>query len=468
VYARLVAGEFEVSTRATSYKRATPYINGINLNLGDFDDPANYEVERWLSLDVRHKRALSSVVDLRTRLYGDVYDYREYETSSAAEDCLPGQTAGCRRTIFGTSRWTGLELQGTFDWLKDGSLVSLVGVDGRLRHIEQRTDFVDAASTAVSTLGRDSRNEGLAAVYAQQTARLGRAIGLNAGVRFDADERFGTALSPRAAATWSTWDGGTLKAIYAEAFRAPTAYELYYADPATEVSATSLRPEHVRSVEGSFEQRFGAQRVFMGVFRSWWKDLISLEPLSPGELAQATASGQLGTTAALAYQYRNEASLDDYGWNGAYEGAAVDRRLRYGLNVTGSYARKSHPDAPSTPLTVAPQLFGNARVSYDLRGGWPTLALAGYAHGRALADRALDGGFTPVPRSPVQLVLRGTVSGPMPGVRGLSYRASATWSGVSHTAYVAGPNQAATPQQPAAELAPVDRFRTTVGLQYDF
>ena len=468
-YARLIVGDVEISARAATYKRATPYVNGFNQTVGDFDAADNYELDRWLSLDIKHRIALSSVVDLRTRLYGDTYDFQQYLTSHAPEDCFPGQNGGCRRKVLGVSRWAGLETQGTFDWARDGRFVTLLGADGRVRHVGQKTDIVDLDSGAnPGSVGAARRTESLLGVFLQQTARPTRSIGLNAGARLDLDERFGSALSPRVAATWSSWEGATWKAVYSEAFRAPTLYELSYVDPSAQIAATSLRAERVRSVEASLEQRFGRQRVLFGVFRSWWRDMVSLEGLSQPELAAAIASGQLEPGVSSATQYRNVSTIDNYGWNAAYEGALVDRRLRYGLNMTGAWARRTLPDGASLPLAVAPQLFGNARVSYDLDQGLPVVALVAAVTGRAPADRAFDGGFTPTPFSPVQVMLRGALTGPMPGVPKLSYRLSATWSAASSSAYVVGPNQAASPTQPAAQLAPVDRFRSAVGLQYEF
>ena len=116
---------------------------------------------------------------------------------------------------------------------------------------------------------------------------------------------------------------------------------------------------------------------------------------------------------------------------------------------------------------MAPQLFGNARAAYDLGGGLPTLALAAQFLGARPADRAFDGGFTPTPYAPPQLLLRPTISGPVPWVRGLSFRLSAQYSFADRSPYVVGPIQAATPARSWAELAPVDRFRTTAGLAYD-
>ena len=466
-YGRIMLGDFEVDVRAATYKRGTPYTNYVNMTVGDFNDAGSFEIDRWLSVDLRHKKALSSTVDLKSRLYGDLYDYAQPLVISAPSDCLGGALAGCTRRVAGSTKWAGAEMQSTFDWAHDGRFVGLLGFDGRLRHVDQSTSYTDGATgESLGAVGVAKRNQGVLGVYAQQTATPLPSLGFNAGVRLDMYPDVGSALSPRFATTYTPWAGGTVRGIYAQAFRAPSIYEQTYADPSAQIPPTSIRPERVHSLEASFEQRFGSQRIFFGVFRSWWKRLISFQNLTDDEVARAIAAGQLEPSVTSASRYQNLDTIDNYGWNGSYEGSALATRLRYGVNLTGAYARRGFPDAPSTPLTVAPSIFGNARISYNLGGKLPTAALASYFFGRSPADRAYDGGFTPAPYATPQLALRATLSGPSP-VKGLSYRVSAHYNVASHSPYVAGPNQYATDSQTAAQLAPVDRFRTAVGLQYD-
>src|SRR5205823_3359392 len=116
----------------------------------------------------------------------------------------------------------------------------------------------------------------------------------------------------------------------------------------------------------------------------------------------------------------NVSSIESWGFNAGYEGALGDGRFHYGANVTGANARRTAPDNVAQPLAVAPQFFGNLRFSYALPEGWPTLAVAAHYLAKRPADRAFDAGFSPPPFAPAQLELRGTVSGPVPVVRGLS------------------------------------------------
>ncbi len=122
------------------------------------------------------------------------------------------------------------------------------------------------------------------------------------------------------------------------------------------------------------------------------------------------------------------------------------------------------------PLTVGPQVFGNARLSYDLPGDWPTLAVATHWMGKRYADRAWDGGWTTsqgLPVAPPQLELRAAINGPVPGIKGLSYRLSANWALTDKGPYVVGPAQDSS-YLVSPQLVPVDPFRAVFGLQYDF
>ena len=79
-----------------------------------------------------------------------------------------------------------------------------------------------------------------------------------------------------------------------------------------------------------------------------------------------------------------------------------------------------------------------------------------------------NGQFFPDPYAPSQLELRLTVSGDAPGVKGLSYRAMVNYAVADRGPYVIGPVTASIPSQTTPQLIPVDRLRSTVGLQYDF
>ena len=469
-YARFVLGDLQVSTRAATYKRATPYLDSLVNSQGDFDNPDNYELDRWVSLDAKYRRALSPIADLRVRLYGDAYDYQLLNTSSAAEDCLPGQLQGCRRRLYGRSLWVGSEIQTLLDWWQDSRLVTLVGVDSRVRHMQSKLDITDR----ITGDNPGSRNvyaarEGLLGAYLQQTVRPTRWLGIYAGARLDLDERFGSALSPRIAVIANPWTGGSAKAIYSQAFSAPTLYALRYEDPLYgDLASPNLRPETVRSVEGAIEQKLGVHRFLIGVFRTWWHDLILSSAISPDEVAAAIARGELPPGSTTGQRYQNSGAINSYGINASWESSFLQRRVRLGMTMTAALARRSLSDGSTQPLTVGPQIFSNARVAYEFGGSLPTLAVVAQIQGRRYADRAFDSGYTPAPSTTTQTRLRGTISGVIPGTRRLSYRLISEVVFPAHEPYVIGPLRTATLDHPTAELAPLQEFRMTLGLRYDF
>jgi outer membrane receptor for ferrienterochelin and colicins len=297
--------------------------------------------------------------------------------------------------------------------------------------------------------------------YLQQTLRLAPWLNVNAGLRLDHDDQLGAHLSPRVAVVMPAWTGGTVKAIYSEAFRAPTFYERYNADATFWLAAPGLRPETVRSVEGAVEQRCGSDRLRLSVFRSWWDDLVLQVSATPEQIAAAQAAGALNPGVTTVYTYANASRVESYGLNADWEGSGLRQRLRYGTGLTLAHSRQVG-NVDSSLLPAAAQAFGNARVSYELGGRLPVLALAA----RAVGSRPVAGtGFTPVPDAKAQLELRGAVSGPVSG--GLSYRLSGGWAVTDASAHAVGPVRDRQPGFEAPALLPLPRFQLLVGLRYD-
>lgn len=460
-YAKLAIGDFRVSARASLFDRALPYHGG------DFDDPTNDERDRWLSLDVGYRRALDKRFELSARLYGDLYDYRQRYPSKAPEDCLDGQDAGCLYYLDGVARWGGLELDTSLDWMADGRMVTLLGADGRVKSIGSTTDILALGTAAaedppsLDPLNAYEETEFAIGVYLQQTMNPAKWIGFNIGARIDADERYGVHVSPRGAATVSPWKGASFKGIVATAFRAPTAFESYYADPTSQLLPEGLRPETERSITGAFEQRFGTHTVEVSIFQTAWQDLVLTQDLTDQEIQDAIDRGQLDDSVTYAQQTRNVSKIDSFGITLRAEGSALQGRLRYGGSVTRARARRYEPDS-DVPLELgaAASIHGNARVSYDFAEGKPVVALAGYFTGPRPVNSGEDG-----VEAPLQVALRGTVSGPIKPLKGITYRVSGAYAFADRFAYTVGP---ATLGDGAPELAPVPQLSFSVGLGYDF
>jgi outer membrane receptor for ferrienterochelin and colicins len=474
---RFSSGNLEVNLRGVTYKRSAPYAAYNSPVPGDFDHPENYDLDRSASADVIYRLRPSAILDLSVRSYADTFDTQKVYTSSTRSHCIYGDTSPCRYHWIGMSQWVGTEVQASFNWLQDSSLVTLVGADVRLIGVQAKQDVQNAdtlayreSSTNVIPAGKNKVEELLGA-YLQQTWSPVSWIALNAGARVVASDRYDPVLSPRLAANFGVWQGGTLKLIYAEAFRAPSWNEEQSRN-VNLLAAEDLKPERVRSTEALLEQKLGAQRLLFGVFRSTWSDLIDLHRLTQEEYRALAAAGKLPSLLSFsAQQYRNIASIDNFGFNTRFEGSLGAGTVLYGLNATAAYTRRTDPHfgAPHPP-TVTPQMFGNARIAYAFGERRPVIGLAAHYAASRPAARAYEKHFFPPPYVDPQLELRMTISGPVPFVPGLSYRASLHYAFSDQAPYIVGRpvDNRNVRTTPTPQFAPVDPFRGTVALQYDF
>jgi outer membrane receptor for ferrienterochelin and colicins len=456
-YLRVRAGDFEVGLRGMLYRRSHP------ADSGNFDDTSSFVQDRWLSGDIKYQTTLGQLVQTSLRLYADHYGFRQDWASNGAADCLEGQDSGCLWRLSGHSQWAGLEPQLSFDWLHNRSFVTLLGVDGRVKQVGSNVNYYDYQSgLSPGPIGAFEKTEYSLGAYLQNTYWPANFVGLNLGGRFDADSRFGSALSPRVAVTFVPFKLTALKLMYAEAFRAPTAWDVYYTDPRSQLAGgKDIEHEGVRSIEASLEQRWGTQRVFIGAFKSWWQDLVLLVDLNDAELGAGIQSGELLPDTPYAAQLRSVSAIGSDGLNAGYDGSLSGGSLRYALSVTHARTHITEAGGASDVLPVAAQTFGNARVSYALPHDLPTVALAT----RYVSRRPLDE-YTPDNRrfAPALVEMRATVSGRLP-LPGLSYRLSASYATSQVGPYAVGPILADDAPRP---LVPIDQFRTAIGFQYDF
>lgn len=465
-YARWSIGELSLAARVGTYTRSAPYTDYLVRTVGDFDPANDYERDTFYDLSLRHEKAISSVVTLSSVLYGASNRYRWYDTSSAAEDCAAWQTTGCKSDLLGIGRRLGGDTKLTFDWHDALHSSTVLGASAQLRHVYStlvgHSPLGDDRSPPVMTT-----TDGMGAVHAQQLLRPLRAIDINLGARLDVDQRFGSRLSPRTAVALNSWSGGTWKVSYSEAFRAPTAYERQYTDRMTQVAAPDLGPEITRTVELSFEQRVAAHRLFFGVYRSWWTDMVYPVSLSPEEVTREIDAGRLVPTATEVDQYRNQSRIENWGYNAAYGGAFLHGRVRVDVNLTGAKTRVVQSGSPDQLPRSSPQVFGNARLSFDPGAQLPVVGLASAFRARTISDRYYDGGFARPPTAPQSWEFRLTLSGFVPGAPGLSYRVSATYNVARTAPYNIGALQYTSDGSVPALLQPINRLYGFAGLQYD-
>jgi outer membrane receptor for ferrienterochelin and colicins len=471
LYAESPSGLLRVSMGNTElHLQGSYYRHGAPIGPGDFDDAETGEKETRGSLGLSHRIALSTLVDLSAHAYASYYRAESNFIASRGVLC-PFGLVTCNYTDTGSGRWVGLEVQSTWDWFRNDRFVTVLGGDVRQRHVSTSSDTLDVEtgeSLYPAVPGLDD-SDVIVAGYAQQTWEVVPEVKLSGGARIDSDPRFDPVATPRAAASFAPWSGGILKGSYSTAFRAPS-WDETDNSTARRIKAGELLPEEVRSFELGLEQQFGPHRMVIGGFYSHWENLVELVPLSDEEAIQAIRNGETSvpfTPGIQLTQYRNSSRFRNYGMNTGFEGSVASGSVLYGFSVTGAVVKKAATAAGGTRLPVAPQIFGNARVAYVLGQDLPTIALATHVTGPRPADLS-NGQFQPDPYARSQVQLRLTLSGNVPVLSGLSYRVMANYATASRGAYVVGPVTRAIPSQTTPSLVPVDRFRTTVGLQYAF
>jgi outer membrane receptor for ferrienterochelin and colicin len=467
---RLRSGDFDVSLMASSYRRGIPY--AAETLYVDFDDPDSYERDHAVRLDVKHVLTVSALVELSSRIYADAFGYQRLANGVGLLACLRGSET-CTYHDVGRAQWLGMEERVALNWLGDFRFVTTLGADVRLQRVQTKQDQLDFATREPfgPSLGRLDDSATMVAPYLQQTWSPTSWLELNGGARLDIDSRFDPVLSPRGAVAVRASERTTYKAIYSEAFRAPTWSETSLANYRV-APARNLKPETVHALEASVEQRFYTQRLFLSAFRSWWDNLIEVGALSAEEQTRLQNEGVLPLIVPYGLaQYRNVASMDNYGVSASYDGSLADGALRYGISATEAFTRRK-AGARSEPLPVAPRFFGNVRIAYAPGGLLPTPALALSYVGSRLADRPIEAGEPILEVSPMAQI-RLTLTGGIPALTGLSYRLSGAATTSARGPYAAGPNLAFVSggppiaDAPPLGYAPIDQFNAFIGLKYE-
>jgi iron complex outermembrane receptor protein len=136
-------------------------------------------------------------------------------------------------------------------------------------------------------------------VYIQDELHLTDKLILNTGIRQDYYDSFGFTVNPRVGLIYQALEDTTCKFLYGTAFRAPSAYELYYHDGGwTTKSNPDLEAEEIESFEVVLEQKIN--KTFSASISGYYNtidDLIDLE-LDPGDgllyfdnIGEVTAKG---------------------------------------------------------------------------------------------------------------------------------------------------------------------------------
>jgi vitamin B12 transporter len=195
-------------------------------------------------------------------------------------------------------------------------------------------------------------------VFGQNEVRLFDRLFASGGVRWEDNDTFGEATTPRASLAFLIKEiGAKLRGGWGKGFRAPTINDLLFPG----FGNTGLKPEHSESWEVGFDQKLWENRIRFGTtyFHNTFRDLIQFKPVP---------------TAPFGVLPINVGRAKTYGWEHYVEVEPLDWLLFYAnYTITRTRDTDAHTDLARTPahhwnlgITVTPTprltLFVQANV----------------------------------------------------------------------------------------------------------
>jgi outer membrane receptor for ferrienterochelin and colicin len=210
----------------------------------DITDPRAAQTDTRAFVELRASPELSDSISLATRAHLNLYRFRGLYPRVPDEGGLEVDTY--------RGQWVGLEQRVLFT--PSEGLRFTLGGEGQLHYQVEQT----ARDESGVYLDDDSPYQ-IGAVYALADFDVGSSVRVSAGARYDAYSSVGGSLNPRAAVILTPYARGTSKILGGKAFRAPSAYELYYNDGGTtQIASPDLEPESVYSAELEHTHRFSS------------------------------------------------------------------------------------------------------------------------------------------------------------------------------------------------------------------
>ena len=329
-FLKLSRGDFALQAGYGQRTQAYPTADYFTV----FNDPNAEVIDRQYYLDMKNRWTLAAGSDLLARIYHDGYRF----DGGYPYDYGVGYTVIDRQ--YSRNRGWGGEVQ--YSTLM-GTRQRLV-MGGEYRHaVEQKIFNYDEFGVYVDVEKTPFEN----ALFAQDEIKLSQQWLLNAGLRRDSHESFGSHVSPRLSLIYQPAEHSSVKLLYGEAFRAPSTFELYYDDGISQKANPNLGPEIIKTYELALDHYVSSKtRLAASLFRYRITDLIGLET--------DPADGLL--------IYRNAAGATAHGLE-----LEAEQRWSEQLTVRLSYSYQSAKDSASDKtLANSPSRMAKLNLSAPL------------------------------------------------------------------------------------------------------
>ncbi|WP_298038327.1 TonB-dependent receptor [uncultured Desulfuromonas sp.] len=266
LFAKLAWGDFTLEGALAKSSKDIPTAPWETV----FNDPRTRTIDEQSYLFLQYDHTFTDGGNLNARVHyghygydGDyAYDYAETEEEDPYLVVNMDDAGG---------HWVGTEAQYTRRVLERHQVV--LGGEYQKDYRQDQSNFDEEVYLD------DRRDSDYWALYAQDDVLLLDNLSLNVGLRYDHYSTFGGTLNPRTALIFTPLEKTAIKLLYGEAFRAPSAYELYYHDGGETTKANpDLDPETIRTYEIVWEQYLGDHlRGVLGGFYYQIDHLINLK-----------------------------------------------------------------------------------------------------------------------------------------------------------------------------------------------
>jgi outer membrane receptor protein involved in Fe transport len=309
----------------------------VGIYQSQLDDHRTHYVDRRYLLEVRFEPKLSDQFQLFTRahanryVFGGEYANGKTEADLSSEHYTGTWFGGEARLVFTPTKKLRFTLGG------EGQAHSQAAMEGSYPGEKPYLDV--------------SKPYGFGAGYALAEATPAEWLHLSAGARVDVYSTFGAVPVPRGAVILKPVKGGVLKIMGGRAFRAPSIYEQFYQDGATQAPGNqparklALGPESIYQGEVEYAQRFQENWVALAAGHlAYVQNIITTVADKPGSaLIRYANSPDPALTGGGDVELRRE-------WRQGWMLAAM-----YGYQVA------RYLDKDRTPLVNAPQHLASLR-----------------------------------------------------------------------------------------------------------
>lgn len=350
--ARAASGELTITLMHARRVKGVPTASFYQA----FNDPRSRTTDRQSYLSAAWHTAGAGPTGWHARLYWGSYDsFGDYINDDPLRSVNHDGSA---------SRWWGAELS-LVDTRFAGHTV-LAGAD--LQNDYRLRQYTFNVPPHASDLD-DRHSARRAGLYLQDQLALGQHTLLNAGLRYDRTSGQSGGFSPRVALIHTVRPGTTFKAIHGLAFRAPNAFERFYAYPGAggQLPNPGLTRERIGSSELALVQQLGErERITATVFRNSASGLVT----------------QVSTPGVPETRFENGERIEAHGAEFEYE-----RRWTGGaqLRTSYSFSRTSSGGGGGSPLN-APSHLAKLNLTAPLTAsGWRGALEAQYVGSRSTA-----------------------------------------------------------------------------------